>query len=372
VSKYDSTIYVGLDVHKESIYASVVPSNGTGEVVSWQTGTESKSIRRLVRKLRKVSSGQEIHAAYEAGPCGYALQRMLVSEGISCAVVAPSLIPVKPGERVKTDRKDARKLAENLRAGLLTEVHAPTEAQEAVRDLTRAREDAVEDRLRARHRLGKMLLRYGLVFRDGRNWTQRHHQWLAQQRFEEPTAQRVFELYLLAIEQASERLLRHTELLEELASQEPYAEQVGWLRCLRGVDTVTAMTILAELHDLRRFAHPRDLMSFLGLTPSESSSGERRRRGAITKAGNGHVRRVLVEAAWSYRHRPSVSPYMRRRRQGQPEAVLAIADRAQCHLHRKYFRMKEAYHKHHNVVMVAIARELVGYIWAILRHAQKA
>lgn len=310
----------------------------------------------------------EVRAAYEAGPCGYALKRTLDKLGIGCQVVAPSLIPVKPGERIKTDRRDARNLAGLLKAGLLTVVHPPNEADEALRDLMRAREDAKKDLLSARHRLSKMLLRYGLRFTETKNWTLKHRAWLKRLLLKERHAQQVFDNYLFAIEQIEERLKMLDSAIEEAAAEEAYAEQVGWLRCLRGVDTVTAMTILAELHDFRRFTKPSDLMAYLGLTPSEHSSGSRVKRGAITKAGNSHVRRVLIEAAWNYRHRPAVSALLRRRRAGQPLAVLAIADRAQQRLYKRYYRLKEGYRKPHNVVAVAVARELVGFIWAILHH----
>jgi len=291
---------------------------------------------------------------------------------LDCVVVAPSLIPAKPGDRIKTDGRDSRKLAELFKAGLLTEVCPPTPEEEAVRDLTRAREDAKRELLSARHRLTKMLLRHGHVYRQGCNWTQRHHGWIKGIRFELRDLQEVLDNYLLAVEQIEERLKHLGARLEEVAQSEPYAERVGWLCCLRGVDTVTAMTILAELHDVSRFQNPRELMSYLGLTPSEHSSGGRTRRGSITKTGNGHVRRVLVEAAWNYRHRPAVSAHLARRRKGQPAEIIAIADRAQQRLHRRYYRMKEAYRKHHNVVTVAVARELTGFIWSILQYEKAA
>jgi transposase len=226
--------------------------------------------------------------------------------------------------------------------------------------------------MRARHRLAKLLLRQGFVFRDGKNWTMRHRRWLKQIRFENEVSQRVLDGYVLTLEQVEERLKSISEQIEKVAQSERYNQQVGWLRCLRGVDTVTAMTIVSELHDFRRFTNPRELMSFLGLTPSEHTSSNRVRRGSITKAGNSHVRRVLVEAAWNYRHHPSVSDGLRRRRAGQPAQVLAIADRAQERLHRRYFKLKEGYKKPHNVVAVAIARELVGFVWAVLQHREAA
>lgn len=367
MSRSKNSIYVGMDVHKKAINVAVVAGSSTKPEAEWQLANDLAAIGRMVKKLKKMTSGT-VKAAYEAGPCGYALQRQLRQPGVDCIVVAPSMIPVKPGDRVKTDRRDARKLAILLQAGLLTEVHPPTTADESVRDLTRAREDVKQDQMRARHRLLKLLLRNGFIYRNGCNWTKRHREWLKQVRFENAISQRVFEGYLFGVEQVEERLRRIDEQLDDVARSERYSEQVGWLCCLRGVDTVTAMTILAELHDFRRFTNPRQLMSFLGLTPSEYSSSSRVRRGSITKAGNAHARRVLVEAAWNYRHRPSVSAYMRRRRAGQPAEVIAIADRAQQRLHSRYFKLKEGYNKPHNVVVVAIARELVGFIWAVLQH----
>lgn len=372
MSKGKNIIYVGMDVHKASINVSVFSYNGKTPEDEWQLSNEPRALKKMIKKLKDMANGGVVYAAYEAGPCGYVLQRVLCGAEIDCIVVAPSLIPHKPGERIKTDRRDARKLATLLRSELLTAVNPPSVEDEAVRDLTRSREATKEDQMRARHRVGKMLLRQGLVFHEGTNWTKRHREWLKQVRFEDPISQRVFESYVLVLEQTEERLKHIDEHLEEVSQNERYREHVGWLRCLRGIDTVTAMSILAELHDFRRFSSPRELMSFLGLTPSEYSSASRVKRGSITKAGNSHVRRVLIEAAWNYRHRPSVSAYMRKRRKGQPANVLAIADRAQERLHHRYFKLKEGYKKPHNVVAVAIARELVGFIWAILSQGEAA
>jgi transposase len=362
---------VGLDVHQSGIQVAVIV--GAEKVVTqeWQSANTPEAIRRLVRKLQRMH-GSELRFCYEAGCCGYALQRQFRSLGVDGAVVAPSLIPRKPGERIKTDRRDARKLAELFKAGLLTEVHPPTAAEEAVRDLTRAREDGNRDLMSARHRLSKMLVRQGHVYRQGCHWTQKHRAWLNSIRFEDEVLRMVFQNYLLAIEQIEERVRQLESQLERVAQSPGYAERVGWLSCLRGVSTITAMTLLAELHDPGRFRNARELMSYLGLTPGENSSGGRVRRGGITCAGNAHVRRVLVESAWAYRQRPGVSAYLRRRREGQPAAVIALADRAQQRLHQRYFRLKEGYRKHHNVVVVAVARELVGFIWGILNHKQAA
>jgi transposase len=359
----DSTV-VGLDTAKATIQVAMLLP-GAQQPVEWQVANEPGAIKRLARKLGRAAAG-EVRCCYEAGPCGYALQRQLEAEGVSCVVVAPSLIPIKPGDHIKTDRRDARKLAELFRAGLLTLVRPPTEAEEAVRDLCRCREDVQEDLLRARHRLGKFVLRRGLVWRGGkRAWTRAHREWLRSLQFEQPAERVVVASYLLAIEQLEERQRTLDAELERLAQQEPHREAVGWLRCFRGIDTVTAMTLLAELHDFRRFTSPRALMAYLGLVPSEYSSGATRRQGSITKAGNGHIRRVLIEAAWHYRHRPAIGRSLRQRRGGQPARIISLADRAQERLHRRFWRLTTR-GKAPGKVVVAVARELVGFLWAVL------
>jgi len=362
--------YVGLDAHSKHINVAVMLPGSKSINEQWQFNHDQKSLRKFARKVLKMGGG-EVHAAYEAGSCGYALKRSLDGLGIHCDVVAPSLIPVKPGEHIKTDPRDARKLATLHRAELLTVVHPPNEEEEALRDLVRARQDAQKDFLAARQRLNHMMLRHGRHFTETtKKWTKKHWAWLKRQRFDQKHLQSTLDMYLLATQQAQERLNTLDALIGEAAQEEAYAQRAGWLRCLRGVDTVTAMIILAELHGFQRFTDPRQLMSYLGLTPSEHSSGGKTKRGAITKAGNKHVRRALIEAAWHYRHRPAVSAVLRRRRAGQPAAVIAIADKAQHRLHRRHRRLKEDYNKNGNVVTTAVARELVGFIWAILNHQE--
>ncbi len=356
--------FVGLDAHKRSIsVAMLLP--GREAAIEWQLANEGGAVRRMVRKVEREAPG-EVRFCYEAGPCGYALQRQITEAGkASCMVVAPSLIPVKPGERIKTDRRDARKLGELFRAGLLTEVQPPSEGDEAVRDLCRAREDAMEDLQRCRHRLAKMLLRRGLIYTAGkRAWSGGHRLWLKELRFDNPVDQAVLDDYLLAIEQVGDRLEGLAAKLEEVSQQAPYAEAVGLLRCFRGIDTVTAMTIVAELHTFGRFTSARGLMAYLGLVPSEHSSSDRTRRGSITKAGNSHVRRVLIEAAWNYRHRPGTAT-LKKRRQGQPAVIIALADRAMQRLYRRFSRMTNSGMPGPKVA-VAVARELTGFIWAAL------
>ncbi len=358
--------FVGLDAHKDTIVVALL-SPGAVEPVEWRLVNEAEAVRRLARKLRRAAAG-EVRCCYEAGPCGYVLQRQLEAAGISCAVVAPSLIPIKPGLHIKTDRRDARKLAELLRAGLLTEVQPPTEDQEAVRDLCRARDDAQRDLTRARNRLSKFLLRRGRVYCVGRRptWSQKYRVWLHGLAFERPADQIVLEDYLLGVEQVEARLEALDEQLVAFSALPAYQPGVAALRCFHGIDTVTAMGLVTELHQPHRFPSARRLASFVGLVPREDSSGPRQRRGGITGAGNRHLRRLLVEAAWHYRHKPLVGRALRLRRRGQPPEVVALADRAQRRLTLRHRRMMYA-GKHPNTVTVAIARELVGHLWNALR-----
>jgi transposase len=358
--------YVGIDAHKKDLFVAMVI--GTQAMpVAWQLANERRAVRRLVRKLEREAPGP-VRVFYEAGPCGYALQRQVTTSRVSCDVVAPALIPRKPGERVKTNRRDARKLAELGRAGLLTAVQPPTPEDEAVRDLARARDDAREDRQRSRHRLGKLLLRRGLHY-HGRNWTRGHREWIHGLTWPYAAERVVVDDYLLAIDHTDARLGELDAQLAQIAETEPYREPVGWLRCFRGIDTLTAILILAELHDFRRFASAPALMAYLGLVPGEDSSGEKHRRGRITRTGNALVRRLLVETAWHYQHRPSVGIALTRRRKGQPGRVIAIADKAQQRLCRRFRRLMED-HKPAPKVVVAIARELAGFVWAIAQHVK--
>ncbi len=359
------TTYVGVDAHKKDLFIAMLVGDQTTPV-TWQLANEPNAVRRLVRKLERDAPGP-VHVCYEAGPCGYALQRQMTTPRVSCQVIAPALIPRKPGERIKTNRRDARKLGELLRAGLLTEVRPPTPEEEAVRDLCRARDDAREDFQRCRHRLGKFLLRRGLHY-SGRNWTQAHRRWIDSLEWTQPAERAVVDDYLLAIDHTEARLIELDARLTEIAQADPYREPVGWLRCFRGVDTLTAILILAELHDFRRFHAPRALMAYVGLVPGEDSSGEKHRRGRITRTGNALVRRLLVEAAWHYQHRPGVGVALTRRRKGQPGRVIAIADKAQQRLCRRFRRLAE-HHKPAPKIAVAIARELAGFLWAALQPA---
>jgi len=361
----DVITYVGMDAHKKDLFIAMLVGNQTAPV-TWQLANEPNAVRRLVRKLERDAPGP-VRVCYEAGPCGYALQRQMTTPQVRCQVIAPALIPRKPGEPIKTNRRDARKLAELLRAGLLTEVRPPTPEEEAVRDLCRARDDAREDFQRCRHRLGKLLLRRGLHY-SGRNWTRAHRRWIDSLEWTQPAERMVVDDYLLAVDQLEARLIELDARLAEMAETDPYRERVGWLRCFRGIDTLTAILILAELHDFRRFQSARALMAYVGLVPGEDSSGEKHRRGRITRTGNALVRRLLVEMAWHYQHRPSIGVALTRRRKGQPGRVIAIADKAQQRLCRRFRRLAEQ-HKPAPKVAVAIARELAGFLWAALQPA---
>ncbi len=357
--------YVGMDAHKKDLFIAMLIGREKTPV-TWQLANEPGAVRRLIRKLEREAPGR-VEMCYEAGPCGYALQRQLTTARVSCQVIAPALIPRKPGERIKTNRRDARKLAELLRAGLLTEVRPPTPDEEAVRDLCRARDDVREDVQRCRHRLGKLLLRRGL-HSSGRNWTRAHRRWIDSLEWAHPAERVVVDDYLLAIDQQEARLVELDARLTEIAQTEPYREPVAWWRCFRGIDTLTAILILAELHDVRRFPSAPELMAYLGLVPGEDSTGEKQRRGRITRTGNALVRRLLVETAWHYQHRPGVGVALARRRKGQPSRVIAIADKAQQRLCRR-FRKLAAEHKPAPKIAVAIARELAGFLWAALQPA---
>jgi len=357
--------YVAMDTSKRSLQVAALYAGRPG-YVQWEVVNEPAAVKRMVRKAQREAGGEVIFC-YEAGPCGYALQRQIEAMGVRCVVVAPSLIPVKPGQRIKTDRRDARKLVELFKAGLLTEVRPPMVEEESVRDLVRCREDVLEDLARCRHRLGKMLLRRGYVFGPGRSsWTHSHRRWMVAIRWEREVDRMVFSDYLLAVDAAQSRLENLTAQLETFAQQEPYRMAVEALVCFRGIGTVTAMTIVTELHGIERFISPRQLMAYLGMVPSEYSSSEKVSRGSITKAGNAHIRRVLVEAAHHYRHSPSVGPVLRKRREGKPTSIIALADKAQLRLHRRYRRLLFR-GKPYGTIIVAIARELAGFLWAALQ-----
>jgi transposase len=356
--------FVGLDVHKDSITVAVADRHG-GAARSW--GTIANEPGRVSGLVQRLGERAELRVCYEAGPCGYELQRELSRLGVVCVVIAPSLIPHKPGDRVKTDRRDALKLASLFRAGELTPVWVPGREQEALRDLTRAREAAQADRVRARNRLGKLLLRWGLRRpHELRSWTVKHRQWLGQLRVESAVQQLVLESSLLTLDQVDARVQALETAIVQVATEGPQAPLVAALQSFRGIGVITAVTLVAELGHPERFDRARQLMSYLGMVPSEYSSGARRKRGALTKTGNGHARYVTVETAWHYRHRPYVSTTLKRRQQGQSEAVAALSWKAQERLHHKYWLMLQR-NKSPQQAAVAVGRELLGFVWAMAR-----
>ena len=361
----DITCHVGMDTSKATIVGYVMYRDGR-EDVEFKLANERHAVRRMVRRLVRQTGGSP-RFCYEAGPCGYELQRWIRAEGAECVVVAPALMPRQAGDRVKTDRRDAKKVAKLHRAGLLAEVRPPTPEEEAARDLVRCREDLVGDLRRCRQRIKSLLLRRGLSLPGSKgSWTLSYRRWLKGLVWKHEADRVVITDYLLALEQAEARMKHLEEKIKEISQQDPWRERVGWLRCLRGVDTLTAMTVLTELHGWERFRTPRELMSFLGLTPSENSTGATVKRGAISRAGNRHARRVLIEAAHHYAKRPGVAVALKKRREGQPGWVVAIADGAQLRLNRRFWRLL-ANGKTHNKVVTAVARELSGFMWAIIQ-----
>ena len=357
--------YVGLDVHKETIAVSVArPGRGAAE--DWgEIGHTAKAIGKLVDRLGVAFGGEVLLFCYEAGPCGYGLHRRLLALGHECQVVAPSLIPTKPGERIKTDRRDARRLATSLRSGELTAIWIPDDEQEAMRDLTRAREDFKHEQRRARQQLNAFVLRHDHHWPARRSrWTQVHYQWLESLTFAHEWQGQVRDEYLEAVRAASQRVADLDARLERALGQWSLAPVVHALVALRGIDRLSAMVLLAELGDLRRFASPRQLMGYLGLVPSEHSSGPRRRQGAITGTGNRRGRRILVESAWSYRFPARQTAHLVRKAAGAPPAAQQIAWRAQKRLCGRYRTLLQA-GKNTKQTTVAIARELAGFLWAI-------
>lgn len=363
--------FVGLDVHAETIAVAVAET--AGEIRSLGViPNRLESVRKLIQKLGPV---QNLRACYEAGPTGYVLYWQLTQMGVACEVIAPSLIPTKAGDRVKTDRRDAEKLARCYRVGELTPVWVPDADHEALRDLVRAREAAKKDQLRHRHRLGKFLLRHGKRPTDaGKAWTQKYLNWIRiHVHFEQPALEAALQHYREEVDHIAERITKLEQAIDEAVKQAPPAIRVviEALQALRGVAQTTAATVVAELGSLSRFASPSQLMGYSGLVPREHTSGNRVQRGAITKSGNAHLRRVLVEAAWAYRHRPNVQGQVLRRQKSLAlsEEAKQIAWKAQQRLHKRFTTLT-ARDKKNNVVAIAIARELLGFMWAIAVHTE--
>ena len=362
--------YLGLDVHAETIAVAVAEPGGEVRPL----GIIPNRPEAVAKLIRKLGPREHLVVCYEAGPCGYVLYWQLTRLGVHCDVVAPTLVPTKPGDRVKTDRRDAAKLARCYRAGDLTAVWVPDAAHEALRDLVRAREVAKHDQLRARHRLSKLLLRRGIRPPEGvKPWTQGYRRWLDTVGFEAPAQQATLGDYLQEVDHAAARLERLEEALDAAVQAAPPSLRavIAALQTLRGIRQVTAATIVCEVGPLSRFTHPRQLMGFSGTVPSEHSSGASIHRGGITKTGNAHLRRVLLEAAWAYRFPPKCTKGLRQRQRGQPDAITDLAWKAQQRLCGRYRRLL-ARGKPTQLVITAIARELLGFIWAIGVAAERA
>ena len=357
-----STTIIAFDQHAATTMAAgLVPGQRTPAL--HPLTSDSPTILRFVERLHQQ---RPVQCCYEAGPCGFELQRTLTAHHIRCDVIAPALIPRRPGDRVKTDRRDAGQLAVLYRAGALTAIHIPSDQEEAARDLLRCREDIRADLLRARHRLSHFLLRHGRrLTATKRAWTKRHTAWLQAQRWPLPALEHTHRAYIRAVDEAVARLHAVDLELRDLPTLEPLRSRVARLRCFRGIDDLTALTIAAELGDPRRFPRAPSLMAFTGLIPSEHSSGTQQARGPITKTGNAHLRRVLVETAWQYRHHAYLGPALQKRQRGAPAGAIDIAWRAQRRLHRRY-RVLAARGKVKHQIVTAVARELTGFLWAAL------
>ncbi len=358
-SASQKAIWVGLDVHRDSITSAVLaPGREVPVVDRWFH--DEPSVRRFVSTL---GDPKLLRLCYEAGPTGYDLARLLGRMGVSCEVIAPSLIPVTPGAKVKTDARDARRLAHLYRAGELTSVHIPTAGEEAIRDLARTRADLVIDRTRSRHRLSKFLLRHGEIYRGGVAWTVAHEHWLTQVHFEDRALTQTYAHYRAIVAGLDAHLGAVEQDLKVYLDQGPFAEAVSRLSAYRGITELGALMLSAEVCDWRRFPRATSLMGFCGLVPSEYSSGDRVKRGRITKSGNTHLRSQLVESAWAYQHRPAVGPRMKKRQERCQSDTIGRAWAAQLHLCTKFRRLAER-KSSRKVVVTAIARELTGFLWA--------
>ena len=362
-------VYVGLDVHKDTI--AVAAAQAGERTAARLIGQIAHDVPKLLKALARLGQPAEVHVVYEAGPTGYGLQRALAAKGYRCEVIAPSLIPKRPGERIKTDRRDSVRLAELSRAGELRAVTIPERADESIRDLARAREDAVNARTQARHQLKAFLLRYDERYAGKTNWTKSYYRWLGELNFGDASSQIAFTEYHLAVQAADARVARLTQALGTSVKGWRFEPVVQALQALRGIDVVSAVGLVAEIGDFRRFEHPRKLMAYLGLVPSEQSSGDRVRKGSITKTGNAHARRLLTEAAWNYRFMPRIGRQAQQRQEQLPDPIRATAWKAQLRLSQRYRKLNER-GVHHNKVCVAVARELAGFVWAIAQQAHGA
>ena len=367
---FENITYVALDDHKRKHQVAVLlPGMKREEALTWRVENTRAGIRKMVRKVLKMAPG-DVRFCYEAGPNGYVLQRRIEGfDGVSCVVVAPTKTPRRSGDRVKTDRRDAKKLVGLFRAGELQGIVPPIPEEEAIRDLCRCRRAAQRHLMASRHQLDKFLTRNGFVYWEGKNWTRRYREWLRTLSFDDWRREKTFHSYLFGEEQDEDRVKRLDAEIIRAAEEEPYRTLVGFVRCFRGLDTLSAMILITELYAVGRFMTAPAIMGFVGMVPSEDTTGWDPHRGPITKTGNGHVRRILVEAAKHYRHPARISRALATRRKGQPDWVIAIADKAQARLHQKYWKLVMGKAKHPNVATTAIARELVGFVWSVLSRA---
>jgi len=357
------TSWVGMDTSAEKIHVAIFRGAEVKPAEEFEVGADAKGIARLKKMLEKESG--TVKCVYEAGPCGYGLYRDLNNSGFSCEVIAPSLIPQKPGERVKTNRLDARRLGSYHRSGNLTAIHVPDPKHEALRDLVRARDDLRRDLQRSRQRLNGCLLRHGFHYTETSLWTRKHWAWIKATKIEDENLRMVIDEYISAIQVRIEQLQKFDDRIEELAQRSEYKSKVEAYSVLRGIRTLSAMTILAEGGDLRRYGTASQFMGSTGMVPSEHSTGNNRRLGSITKTGNGYLRRILIEAAWSYQRRVHAGITVERRRRDQPADLLAIARKADRRLHAKFSKLLFRYNKRPTVAAVAVARELAGFVWGI-------
>jgi transposase len=358
-------IWIGMDVHKDTVMVAVFEDRKRDAEIVQQLPNEDRKLRRFFERWSRRGT---IRSCYEASGAGYVLHRSVTQWGHACEIIAPSLIPVRPGERRKHDRKDATQLARLYRAGELVTIRIPSADEERVRDLVRCRQCFQREILRSRHYVTKFLARRGFVYREGKNWTLRHWTWLRRLLRDaglERADRTVFGEYLALLEYKISRREDLDEQIEKLAFSPTYKAKVDRLGCFRGISTIAAMTLITEIGDWRRFERAGQLMAYLGLVPSEHSSGERHHRGPITKAGNSRCRHVLVQAAWKYRYRPAVGTELKRRQRGQPPEVIAHAWKAQHHLHKVFSRI--AVRKSSRIAVVAVARELAGFLWAVMQ-----
>ncbi|MCR2808074.1 IS110 family transposase [Paenibacillus soyae] len=364
-----ATKYVGLDVSKQKI-AIAIADEGKQDPRYWGSIPHTKeAVRKWVQQVR--STDMTLEVCYEAGPTGYVLYRWLLEMDVSCTVIAPSLIPKRAGDRIKTDKRDAIRLAQLFRSGELTSIYIPTPQDEALRDLVRAREDAKEDLNRHKQRLGKLLLRLQLSPSNGATpWTHAYEEWLDTLQFSEDSQRVVFQEYRETIRETKERMKRYEREIEVQEEESHQAPLIQALQALRGVAVLTATTLASEICTISRFPSASAFMSYCGLVPSERSSGETRWQGSLTKAGNAHLRRVLVESAWSYRYSPAVKRKMRERVTGLPSEIQSIAWNAQQRLHHKYRSMMRK-GKHKGTLVAALARELAGFVWAIAKEVER-